>query len=181
MPRARWLKPEFFRDRKMADLGPVGAIVYQALWVIADDGGTAPCDPDRLKGEMLFAWGVVGVPEITGALRHLSALGRVKFYQAGDELFCQVVNWARHQQINKPSKFRYREHYAKQGKEFTEVVPEWCGTSEGGDRHSPPPRLLDSETPRESTTSRRCASRDGEQRLRRRRSHREAEAPSDEV
>lgn len=146
--RARWLKPEFFRDRKMAELGPVGAVVFQALWVSADDGGMAPCDPDQLKGEMFFAWSAVGVPEITGALRHLAALGRVKFYQGGDELFCQVVNWRRHQFVHKPSKFRWSELYAKQGKKFSEVVPEWCGTGAGVDRHSPLSRLPDSQTPR---------------------------------
>ncbi len=148
MPRGRWLKPEFFRDRKMVALGPAGALVYQALWIIADDGGMAPCDLNRLKGEMLFAWDVLGVAEITEALALLFALGRVKFYSGGDELFCQIVNWAKHQWIHKPSRFRYRDHYAKQGKEFTEVVPEWCRTSDGGDRHSPSLRLQDSKTPR---------------------------------
>jgi len=53
--RARWLKPEFFRDRKMAALGVGPALLYAALWVSADDGGVAPCDPDRLKGELFYA------------------------------------------------------------------------------------------------------------------------------
>src|SRR5260370_30833207 len=100
---------------------------------------------------MFFAWSAVGVPEIAEALRPLCALGRVKFYRAGDELFCQIVNWTKHQQVHKPSAFRYREHYQKQGKDFTEVVPEWCGTGEAPARESPPPRLPDSQTPRPLT------------------------------
>jgi hypothetical protein len=141
----------------MAELGPVGAVVFQALWVSADDGGMAPCDPGRLKGEMFFGWAAVEGPEITGALRELHALGRVKFYQGGDELFCRIVNWRRHQFVHKPSKFRWSELYAKQGKRFAEVVPEWCGTSAapvGEQGRTPPfldsktPRLLDSKTPR---------------------------------
>ncbi len=154
MPRGRWLKPEFFRDRKMAELGPIGAIVYQAVWVIADDGGVAPCDIDQLKGEMFFAWSVIGVPEVRESLRRLFALSRVKFFQAGDELFCQIINWDKHQQIHKPSQFRYRDHYAKQGKEFREVEPEWCSTSGETAQQSPPPRLLDTKTTRHSRNKR---------------------------
>ena len=147
--RGRWLKPEFFRDRKMAELGPLEALVFQALWCLADDGGTAPCDPDRLKGEMFFAWSAVGVPEITGALRHLSALSRVKFFQAGDELFCDIVSWPKHQTIHKPSAFRYRVHYSKQDKAFAPVVPQWCRTGEVVvPTETGTPHLLDSKTPR---------------------------------
>jgi len=74
MARARWLKPEFFEDRKMAEIGPVGALVYQALWCLADDTGVALCDPELLKARMFSRWSAVGVPEITGALRELLAL-----------------------------------------------------------------------------------------------------------
>jgi hypothetical protein len=144
LPRGRWLKPEFFRDRKMADLGPVAALVYQALWVFSDDGGMARCDPDLLKGEVFYRWGAVGVPEISEALSRLAALGRVKFFQGGDEHFCQILSWERHQKVHKPSNFRYCEQY----KDFREVVPEWCDTSEALVRESPPPRLPDSQTPR---------------------------------
>lgn len=163
MPRARWLKPEFFRDRKIAELGPVAAIVFQALWVIADDGGMAPCDPDRLKGEMFFAWETVGTPEITAALRRLSQVGRVTFYQGGDELFCQIANW-RHQRVHLPSAFRHRDYYRKQGKDFREVLPQWCGSTEEGDSQGSPPRLLDSKTPRLLESQKRLgASRRAEQ------------------
>ncbi len=144
MPRARWLKPEFFRDRKMAEAGPLSALVYQSLWVTADDGGMARCDPDRLKGEMFCFWKDVGVPEIIPALRRLHSLGRITFFQGSDELFCQIVTWERHQKVHKPSRFRYRQLH----EDFRQIVPEWCGTSEAPVRVSPPPRLLDSQTPR---------------------------------
>lgn len=147
MPRARWLKPEFFKDRKMGKLGPVAALVYEALWVTADDGGMARCDPEQLKGEWFYFWRDVGVAEIQSALRDLHTLGRVKFYSGGDELFCQVVRWKRHQQVHNPSAFRYRDHYRKQDKDFTEVLPQWCGSPAAGLPPSSPPRLLDSKTP----------------------------------
>jgi len=145
--RARWVKPEFFEDQKMAEIGPIGALVYQALWVSADDTGMAMCDPDLLKGRMFARWSAVGVPEITGALRKLSELVRVRFLTGGDELFAEIIHWKENQPVHKPSKFTYREDYAKRGKELQETVPEWCGTSEAPVRESPPPRHLDSQTP----------------------------------
>lgn len=146
--RARWLKPEFFRDRKIATLSPIAALVYQALWVIADDGGMAPADPELLKGELFVYWSAVGVPEITGALQELYALHRVEFYQGSDELFAHVLNFERHQKVHKPSKFRNSMQYNN----FDKVVPEWCGTGEALPQHSPPPRHLDTQTPKSSSS-----------------------------
>lgn len=118
------MKPEFFRDKKLGALGPVAALVYQALWLVADDGGMAQCDPELLKGEMFTYWGAVGVPEITEALRHLSGKSRIEFYLTGDMTFCQIMRWEKHQHVHKPSAFRYREHH----KDLAKGVPEWCRT-----------------------------------------------------
>jgi len=144
VPRARWLKPEFFRDRKMSKAGPVAALVYQSLWVIADDGGTAACDPERLKGEMFYGWEAVGVDEIKEALRNLLTLKRIEFCRGSDELFCRMLTWDRHQKVHKPSKFRYCEQY----EDFRETVPDWCGTDHALHQEAPPPRLLDPKTRR---------------------------------
>jgi hypothetical protein len=146
--RARWLKPEFFTDKKMAALGPPAALVFQALWCMADDGGTAPCDADTVKAQMFYRWSAVGVPEITEALRHLSAAGRIVRYQVGDDTFCTIPTWGEHQQVHKPSKFR--NPHISQGVALE--VPEQCGTGEAPLPASPPPRHLDSQTPRHLTT-----------------------------
>lgn len=105
--RARNLKPEFFRDRKMGQTGPMVALIYQALWCLADDHGTAPCDPIQVKGEMFVYWPMIGVPEITGALRHLDGTGRVKLFMVGDQLFARIPSWKKHQHPHKPSKFKH--------------------------------------------------------------------------
>lgn len=137
--RARWLKPEFFRDKKMGAAGPIVALVYEALWCLADDSGVVPCDPESVKGEMFVWWSAVGVPEITGALRHLSEQKIICLFQSGDDLFCRIRSFTRHQSIHKPSKFRY----PKEGQAVTwngaALVPESSGT---------PPALPASYTPR---------------------------------
>ena len=105
--RARWLKPEFFTDKKIGQLDPVTALVYQALWCWADDGGTAQADPDVIKAQAFYRWSAVTLPGITGALRGLSELGRIRVYMVGDDLYAKIANWDRHQSVHKPSKFRY--------------------------------------------------------------------------
>lgn len=146
--RARWLKPEFFTDLKIASMGPIVALVYQALWCMADDGGTAPCDPDTVKAQMFYRWSAVGVPEISGALQHLSAARRIVRYQVGDETFAKIPRWNNHQQVHKPSKFRHP--VMSQGVALE--VPEPSGTTPGNGAAplpaSPPPRHLDTQTPR---------------------------------
>jgi len=114
----------------MAEIGPTSALVYQALWIHADDSGMCLCDPETIKARAFFRWSAVGVPEITGALRTLSALGRVQFFRGGDEWFCQIVRWRENQPVHKPSKFTYRDDYHKRGKDLVESVPEWCSTGE---------------------------------------------------
>jgi hypothetical protein len=145
--RARWLKPEFFADKKIAQLGPIAALVYEALWCMADDGGTAPCDADTVKAQMFYRWSAVGVPEISEALRHLSDAGRIVCYTVGDDTYCRIPTWKKHQQVHKPSKFRYPS--MPQGD--TPITPGDSGTSAAPLPASPPPRHLDSQTPRHPT------------------------------
>lgn len=127
--RARWLKPEFFRDKKIADMGPVAALVYQALWCLADDSGVAPCEPERIKGEMFVWWSAVGVPEISGALRHLSGKKILTIFRAGDDVFCRLSNFKKHQPIHKPSKFRYPSTGEALTWDGAALVPEQSGIS----------------------------------------------------
>lgn len=146
--RARWLKPDFFRDRKVATMGPVAALVYQALWVEADDSGVAHADPDRIKSEMFFMWPGISEALVRHSLGTMHALGRIRFYQVGDDLFAQIVNFVRHQQVHKPSKFRNIPDI----NDLHSVVPEWCGTTSENFQASPPSRHLDTQTPRRPDT-----------------------------
>jgi hypothetical protein len=146
--RARWLKPEFFTDKKVASLGPVDALVFQALWCMADDGGTALADADLVKAQMFYRWSAVGVPEITGALRNLSVCGMIVVYTVGDDQFAAIRSWDKHQQVHKPSKFRH----PKQPQGVTPAVPESPGTTPAPLHASPPPRHLDTKTPRHLDT-----------------------------
>lgn len=142
--RARWLKPEFFTDKKIAQLDPTTALVYQALWCWADDGGTVQADPDLLKAHIFYRWSAVTVRTITGALQTLSALGRIELYRVGDDLYANIRNWKKHQSVHKPSKFRHPQISQGVRVDGASLLPECPGTSV----EIPTARVLDSYNPR---------------------------------
>lgn len=107
MARMRTLKPEFFRDKKIGKLGPIPALVYQALWVMADDGGAAPADPERVWGEMFVGWPEMTLTTVAGALRELAVSARIKLYRVGDDTYALIPRFPEHQKPSRPSKFRY--------------------------------------------------------------------------
>ncbi len=105
--RARWLKPEFFTDKKVAQSGATAALVFQALWCLADDGGVSIADADYVKGQLFFRWADIGTNEIEEALRHLTGTGQVRLYDVGDTRYAEIQQFAKHQPVHKPSKFRH--------------------------------------------------------------------------
>ena len=125
----------------MAAMGPVTALVYQSLWLIADDYGTAPCDPDRLKGELFYAWSAVGLREITDSLRTLSDQDRIATFQVGDDTYCRIKRWDSHQSVHKPGKFRYPTN-------GQQVTPPSAGISGESPEISEHSHHLDTKTPR---------------------------------
>ena len=145
--RARWVKPEFFFDRKMAAIGPVGALVFMSLWLMADDYGTAPCDPDRIKGTMFFAWDSLTSAEISEHCAHLVRMKILTRFRVGDDVYCRIRSWDRHQLVHKPGKF----HYPTSGTPLSEDSPE---ISELSPENGAPPRLLDTQTPIPPSTAR---------------------------
>lgn len=114
--RARNLRPEFFTDRKMAALGVQHALIYQALWLLADDGGVCRCDPDYVKAQIFYLWPDVTASDIALALREYYRSGRVRLYAISDEVYCEIRAFSKHQKPNNPSKFRY----PRAGEELTE-------------------------------------------------------------
>ena len=146
--RTRWLKPEFFRDKKMGALGPVTALVYQALWIVADDGGTALCNPEQLAGEMFCYWPDVGLRQIDEALRQLVHADRIERYAVGDEHYCHIVNWEKHQRIHNPSAFRHPAGGQPLSVDTDSGLQQDGGSPESALPPPSPPRHLDTSTPK---------------------------------
>lgn len=106
--RARWLKPDFVKDKKMGQLGLAAALVYQTLWCMSDDGGVARGAAEEIKGEMLVWWDELDVPAVRAALLKLEESGRTSGYVIGDHQYWTLHNLLKHQgKIHKPSAFRH--------------------------------------------------------------------------
>jgi len=107
MARNRLIKKEFFRDPKIGAL-PFGCrLLFQALWIAADDTGHAIGDPRLIKGEA-FPYDNDVTPEtVSEWLALLSDGGMIVLYEVGGQKYLHIVNFLRHQTINKPSKFEY--------------------------------------------------------------------------
>jgi hypothetical protein len=60
MARTRYLKPGFFQNDRLAELGPWHRLLFAGLWTIADRAGRLEDRPKRIKGE-LFPYDTVDV------------------------------------------------------------------------------------------------------------------------
>ncbi len=108
MARARWLKPEFFTDRKICQVSDRAAFVFAAVWVEADDGGVAPGDAHDLFGRRFikrarWGWDVLAVEN---ALSELASADLLRRLEHKGEPFVLIPEFARKQGI-KPKLWRH--------------------------------------------------------------------------
>lgn len=101
MPRARNIKPQFFKDADLGEVSLGARLLFAGLWTLADCEGRLSDDPRWIKIE-IFPYNAEITP--AGVEAYLAELatgaGRKGFilrYQVGSERFIQVVNFRRHQ------------------------------------------------------------------------------------
>lgn len=106
MARNRLLKKEFFRDEKIGSI-PLGArLLFQSLWIEADDAGNGRATLPLLKSAA-FPHDNISTEEIAEWLRSLTERGLITLYRSNGESYYSVVRFNEHQKINRPSLFRY--------------------------------------------------------------------------
>lgn len=93
MARARSLKPGFFRNEVLADIPPLGRLLFAGLWTMADRAGRLEDRPKRIKADVL----PYDACDIDSLLAALDAAGFIRRFEAGGDRFIQIVNFARHQ------------------------------------------------------------------------------------
>ena len=67
MARARNLKPAFFTNDLLAEIEPLGRLLFQGLWCLADREGRLVDRPKRIKAE-LFPYDDADVDVLLSAL-----------------------------------------------------------------------------------------------------------------
>ena len=97
MPRARNIKPGFFKNEELVELPFEYRLLFVGLWTIADRSGRLEDRPKRIKMEVFPADDV----DIDRALDSLQDRGFVVRYVANGTPYIQVTNFERHQNPHK--------------------------------------------------------------------------------
>lgn len=93
MARARNIKPSFFANDDLADIDPLGRLLFIGLWTVADRDGRLEDRPRRIKAEVL----PYDDCDVDSLLDDLRKHGFIQRYEVGGERFIQVVNFTKHQ------------------------------------------------------------------------------------
>lgn len=109
MPRIRTLKPEILEDEKTASLDDHAWRLFVSLIVLADDYGNVRAHPEWLAAQVF--WGSsrdsrISSRESRESLARLSRGGLISLYQFNSDKYAHIVNWDRHQRVDKPGKPR---------------------------------------------------------------------------
>lgn len=108
--RIRSIKPEFWRSPDISCLAIEDRLLFVGLWSYVDDNGVGEDRVSRIAAD-LFADDLERDPSGTFArvsrgLASLSEAGRIVRYTVEGRDFVEIVNWSKHQRIDKPGKAR---------------------------------------------------------------------------
>lgn len=98
--RARSLKPGFFKNDLLGDIAPLGRLLFQGLWCLADREGRLEERPKRIKAEIL-PYDECDVVALLDALEDNSFIMRFQHLGVG---YLQVINFLKHQNPHKNEK-----------------------------------------------------------------------------
>ena len=93
MPRARNIKPGFFRNEDLAEISFGDRILFIGLWTLADREGRLEDRPKRIKIEIFPC----DEYDVDGGLTQLSRLGFIRRYKVGGERYIDIPNFKKHQ------------------------------------------------------------------------------------
>lgn len=93
MARTRYLKPGFFKNELLAEIDPLGRLLFAGLWTIADREGRLEDRPKRIKAEIL-PYDDCNVDEL---LDSLHKKGFILRYEVEGERYIQILNFSKHQ------------------------------------------------------------------------------------
>lgn len=97
MARARLLKPGFFNNENLAELGPLAQMLFAGLWTIADKKGRMDDRPKRIKAEVFPYYKA----DVDVLLSRLEEGGFIERYSACGEAYIQIRNFEKHQHPHK--------------------------------------------------------------------------------
>lgn len=102
MARARYIKPEFFKDEDLARVSLAARLLFVGLWSLADRAGRLEDRPLRIKAE-LFPYEGVEVEPLLVQLAKRKAHGNgtlIERYEVSGRRYIQISNFAKHQKCH---------------------------------------------------------------------------------
>lgn len=93
MARARNIKPGFFSNDLLAEINPLGRILFAGIWTIADKEGRLEDRVKKIKAQIL----PYDDCDCDALLQALHDNGFILRYASGEDRFIQVVKWCEHQ------------------------------------------------------------------------------------
>ncbi len=97
MARARNIKPAFFNNDELAEIDPLGRLLFIGLWTLADHKGELEWREKRIKAQLL----PYDNCDIKKLAINLDKSGFIRFYSDGDKTYIHVVNFSKHQNPHK--------------------------------------------------------------------------------
>lgn len=98
--RIRSLKPELFRDEKIARLPIPARYLWIGLIAHADDDGRLEGHPAALRA-LIFPLDELTIKKVETMLAQIADTGRIDRYQFAGLDYIEIRNWKRHQKINR--------------------------------------------------------------------------------
>ena len=95
--RTRNIKPGFFKNDELAEIEPLGRLLFAGLWCMADREGRLCDRPKRIKVEIL----PYDDCDVDALLNQLASKGFIVRYKVNDEAYIQIVNFSKHQNPHK--------------------------------------------------------------------------------
>ena len=93
--RARNIKPGFFLNEELADVGSFAQLLFIGLWQLADREGKLEDRPRRIKAEIFPYY--EPKPSIETLLNHLTEKQFLIRYKVGKSKIIKIVNFEKHQ------------------------------------------------------------------------------------
>lgn len=105
MARIRSIKPETPQSETIGSLSRDARLLFIQLWTIVDDEGRARA-ASRMLASLLYPYDDDVPMLIDGWLDELESKGCIRRYEVDGSKYLEVVNWLKHQKIDKPTKSR---------------------------------------------------------------------------
>ena len=93
--RSRNIKPGFFKNEDLAEIGPYAQLLFVGLWQLADKGGKLEDRPKRIKAEVFPYYDPK--PSVETLLQHLIEKSFIIRYKVSGLKLLKIVNFEKHQ------------------------------------------------------------------------------------